>query len=61
MHWLQKFNKYTQKNFLFLFFINIILEEIVKDELYTFMDKYLGYNQISIAHEDHHKAIFITP
>ena len=54
-------NKRTQKDHFPLPFINIILDEVVGHELYTFMDGYSGYNQISIAPEDHHKTTFITP
>ena len=54
-------NKRTQKDHFPLSFINTILDEVAGHELYTFMDGYSGYNQISIAPEDHHKTAFITP
>ena len=54
-------NKRTQKDHFPLPFIHIILDEVARHELYTFMDGYSGYNQISIAPEDHHKTAFITP
>ena len=54
-------NKRIQKDHFPLPFINIILDEVAGHELYTFMDGYSGYNQISIAPEDHHKTAFITP
>ena len=54
-------NKRTQKDHFPLPFINTILDEVAGHELYTFMDGYSGYNQISIALEDHHKTTFITP
>ena len=54
-------NKRTQKDHFPLPFINTILDEVAGHELYTFMDGYFGYNQISIAPEDHHKTAFITP
>ena len=54
-------NKWTQKDHFPLPFINTILDEVAGHELYTFMDGYSGYNQISIAPEDHHKTAFITP
>ena len=54
-------NKRTQKDHFPLPFINTILDEVAGQELYTFMDGYSGYNQISIAPEDHHKTAFITP
>ena len=50
-----------QKDHFPLPFINTILDEVAGHELYTFMDGYSGYNQISIAAEDHHKIAFITP
>ena len=55
------FNKRTQKDHFPLPFINTILDEVAGHELYTFMDGYSGYNQISIAPKDHHKTVFITP
>ena len=54
-------NKQMLKDHFPLPFINIILDEVVGHKLYTFMDGYSGYNQISIAPEDHHKTAFITP
>ena len=54
-------NKQTQKDYFLLSFINIILDEVASHELYTFMNGYSGYNQISIALEDYHKIAFITP
>ena len=54
-------NKRTQKDHFPLPFINTILNEVAGHELYTFMDGYSSYNQISIAPEDHHKTAFITP
>jgi hypothetical protein len=54
-------NKFTQKDHFPLPFVNTILDEVAGHELYTFMDGYSGYNQISIAPEDHHKTAFTTP
>jgi hypothetical protein len=34
---------------------------MVGHELYTFMDGYLGYNQVFMAPKDYHKAGFTTP
>jgi len=42
-------------------FVNTILDEMVGHELYTFMDGYSGYNQVSLAPKDYHKASFTTP
>jgi hypothetical protein len=32
------------------------LNEVASHELYTFMDGYLGYNQVSLAPKYYHKA-----
>jgi len=57
----RKLNSYTQKDHFPLPFITNILEEVAGHELYTFMDGYSGYNQVSIAAEDRHKTAFTTP
>ena len=54
-------NKQTQKDHFPLPFVNTILDEVSGHELYTFMDGFSGYNQISIAPEDFHKTAFTTP
>lgn len=40
-------------------FIDNILEEVVGHEIYSFMDGFSRYNQISIAEEDKLKAMFV--
>lgn len=45
-------NKYTCKDHFPLPFMNTILDEVARHELYTFMDGYSSYNQISIAPKD---------
>ena len=57
----RKLNKNTQKDHFPLPFINSILDEVAGHEMYTFMDGYSGYNQVSIAPEDRHKTAFTTP
>lgn len=57
----RKLNKSTQKDHFPLPFINSILDEVAGHEMYTFMDGYSGYNQVSIAPEDRHKTAFTTP
>ena len=57
----RKLNKNTQKDHFPLPFINSILDEVAGHEMYTFMDGYSGYNQVSIAIEDRHKTAFTTP
>ena len=54
-------NKCTQKDHFPLPFVNAILDEVAGHEMYTFMDGYSGYNQISIALNDQHKTAFTTP
>jgi hypothetical protein len=54
-------NKNIQKDHFPLPFVNTILDEVAGHELYTFMDGYSGYNQVSIALEDYHKTGFTTP
>ena len=57
----RKLNKCTEKDHFPLPFVNTILEEVAGYELYTFMDGYSGYNQISIHPDDYHKTAFTTP
>ena len=54
-------NKHTCKDHFPLPFINTIVDEVAGNELFTFMDRYSSYNQISIALEDWSKTAFITP
>jgi hypothetical protein len=42
-------------------FIDQILEECAGSEVFSFMDIFLGYNQIQIKLEDQHKMTFICP
>ena len=41
-------------------FTNEVLEGVGSQEMYSFMDGFLGYHQIRIAKEDHHKTTFVT-
>ena len=41
-------------------FTNMMLDEVAGYEMYSFMDDYSGYNQLSIAPEDRAKTTFIT-
>ena len=36
-----------------------ILNEVVGHECYSFIDGFLGYNQVPIAKEDQHKTTFV--
>jgi hypothetical protein len=42
-------------------FIDQILDECARSEIFSFMDGFLGYNQIQIKPKDHHKMEFICP
>jgi hypothetical protein len=42
-------------------FIDQILDECVVSEIFSFMDRFSGYNQIQIKPEDQHKMKFICP
>jgi hypothetical protein len=54
-------NAHTLKDHFPLSFISTIVDEVVRKELYSFMDGYLGYNQMSITFEDWHKTTFTSP
>ena len=45
----RQLNKNTRKDHFPLPFINTIIDEVAGNEMFTFMDGYSGYNQISIA------------
>jgi hypothetical protein len=57
----RRLNKATQKDHFPLPFVNQILDEVAGHELYTFLDGYSGYNQVSIHPDDYHKTAFTTP
>eukprot|EP00253_Pinus_taeda_P006317 PITA_06317 len=42
-------------------FIDQIIDECASNEIFSFMDGFSGYNQISIHPEDQHKITFICP
>jgi hypothetical protein len=42
-------------------FIDQIVDECTGCEAFSFMDGFLGYNQIQIKPEDQHKTTFICP
>ena len=41
-------------------FTDEVLEGVGVQEMYSFTDGFLGYCQIRIAKEDHHKTTFVT-
>ena len=42
-------------------FIDQIIDECAGNEIFSFMDEFSGYNQITIRPEDKHKTTFICP
>jgi len=42
-------------------FIDQLIDECARSEMYSFMDCFSGYNQINIAPADQHKTAFIFP
>ena len=54
-------NKATRKDHFPLLFIDQMLDRLVGDEFYCFLDGYPDYNQISIAPEDQEKRTFTCP
>ena len=54
-------NKCIHKDHFPLLFINTILDKVTSHKMYTFIDGYSDYNQISIAPQNHHKTMFTTP
>jgi hypothetical protein len=54
-------NAHTFKDHFPLPFISTIVNEVAGKKLYSFMDNYSRYNQVSIAFEDWHKTTFTSP
>ena len=42
-------------------FIDQIIDDCVWCEIFSFMDRFSGYNQINIRPDDQHKTTFICP
>jgi hypothetical protein len=55
----KKFNVTTKKNPYSLPFTNEIINIVVGHEVYTFLDGFLGYHQISMALEDQYETTFV--
>lgn len=53
-------NVVTFKDPFLIPFIDGVLEEVAGHEIHSFMDGFLGYNQISIAEEDKLKITFVV-
>ena len=56
----QDLNRASPKDNFPLPHINILVDTTTKNSLFSFMDRFLGYNQIRIAPEDMEKTIFMT-
>ncbi len=56
----RKFNAPTKKDPYSLPFINEVINIVVKHEVYTFLDGFSRYHQISIASEDQYKITLVT-
>ena len=53
-------NKATKKDYFLLPFTDAILDAVAGHECYSFLDGFLGYNQVQIAQEDKVKTTFTT-
>jgi hypothetical protein len=49
----------TKKDPFPLPFLNLVLDSVVRHEMYYFMDDYSGYKQVKMAEEDKKKTTFI--
>jgi hypothetical protein len=56
----RKLNVATKKDPYPLPFTNEVINIVVGHEVYTFLDGFLGYHQISITLEDQYKTAFVT-
>jgi len=57
----RELNKATQKDHFPLPFIDQVLDTLVGNKLFSFLDGFSGYNQIQIAPEDQDKTTFTCP
>ena len=56
-----KLNKATRKDHFLLPFLDQMLDRLAGHEYYCFLDRYSGYNQITISLEDQEKTTFTCP
>jgi hypothetical protein len=56
----KKFNAATKKDLYSLPFTDEVINIIIGHEVYTFLDEFSRYHQISIASKDQHKTTFVT-
>jgi len=54
-------NKASPKDDFPLPYINVLVDNAVRNATYSFMDGFSGYNQIRMAEEDKEKTTFATP
>ena len=57
----QKLNKVTRKDHFPLPFIDKMLDKLVGNEYFCFLDGYFKYNQIAIASKDQENTTFTNP
>ena len=55
----RKLNKVFPKDHFPTSFIDQIIDDYVGCEFFSYMDGFLGYNQIKIIHQDQHKTAFV--
>jgi hypothetical protein len=55
----RKFNAATKKDLYLLPFTDEVINTVFGHKVYTFLDNFSGYHQISIALEDQHKTAFM--
>ena len=56
----RKLNVATKKNHFPLPFIDIVLDKVASQQLYSFLDGFSGYNQVNIHPYDQSKTNFVT-
>jgi hypothetical protein len=54
----KKFNVVTKKDS-YMLFINEVINIVVEHEVYTFLDGFFGYHEITITLEEQYKIAFI--
>ena len=57
----RKLNKATRKDHFPLPFLDQMLDRLAGHEYYCFLNRYLGYNQITISPKDQEKTTFMCP
>ncbi len=52
--------KVTKKDPFPLHFLDLVLDIVATHKMYSFMDRYMGYNQMKMAKENKEKTSFIS-